>query len=62
MGRATIRKYTITYNFNAQHESEVDGDGVGISVPDSDVEDVPSVVRVVATPDTVGPDAVGFGV
>ena len=35
----------------------------GYTLPDSDVEDAPSVVRVGVTPDTAGPDDdVEFGV
>ena len=37
-------------------EQEVPGDSVGLTTPDSDVEDVPSVVRVGATSNTADPD------
>ena len=40
--------------FNAQNKSEADGDG--ITVPDNDVEDDPSVVRV---PNAAGSNEVG---
>ena len=39
----------------------IDGNAIGITVHDSDVEDVPSVVRLGATPSTAGSDEVGFG-
>ena len=55
----------IITQINVSHTShELDGTRrVGFTVPDSDVEDVPSsVVRVGGNPDKVGPDAVGFGV
>ena len=35
---------------------ELNDEGVGITVPDKDVEDAPSVVRVGVTPDTADPD------
>ena len=40
---------------------EVPGDNVGLTTADNGVEDVPSVVRVGATPNTADPGDVGFG-
>ena len=40
---------------------EVPGDSVGITAPDNDVEDGPSVVRAGVTPNTADPEDVGFG-
>ena len=54
-----IHKYTTAHMLCAAQESN--DDSVGITIPDSDVEDAPSVVRVGVTPDTADPDDVTVG-
>ena len=65
MLRATLKKTTAQiYHTNKDNRptKDLDADSVSITVPDNDVEDVPSVVRAGVTPNTADPDDVGFGV